>query len=111
MSKSSITISIMKRNKKQISLCAPGEMLRTEFLEPMGISVYRLAKDIHVPATRIHAIVKGQRSITADTALRLERFFGLSEGYFIRLQADYDLRKAKRESGKRIEEEVIPMAV
>lgn len=101
----------MKTKHKQIPLCSPGEMLEEEFLKPMGISAYRLAKDIHVPATRIHAIVKQERSISADTALRLERYFGLSEGYFLRLQAHYDIRKAKRANGSRIEAEVVPVAV
>ncbi|MGC9451304.1 MAG: HigA family addiction module antitoxin [Oceanipulchritudo sp.] len=101
----------MKTSTKQIPLCSPGELLDEEFLKPMGITAYRLAKDIHVPATRIHAIVKQDRSITADTALRLERYFGLSEGYFLRLQAHYDIRKAKRESGPRIDREVVPLAV
>ncbi|MEX0325481.1 MAG: HigA family addiction module antitoxin [Puniceicoccaceae bacterium] len=101
----------MKKPIKQIPLCTPGEMLEEEFLKPMGITAYRLAKDIHVPATRIHAIVRQGRGITADTALRLERYFGLSEGYFLRLQAHYDIRKAKRDCGQRIEQEVIPLAV
>ena len=77
----------------------------------MQITAYRLAKDIHVPATRIHAIIKEGRTITADTALRLERYFGLSEGYFLRLQAEHDIRKAKRASGDRIAEEVVPLVV
>ena len=101
----------MKTSTKQIPLCTPGEFLEEEFLKPMRITAYRLAKDIHVPATRIHSIIKESRSITADTALRLERYFGLSEGYFLRLQAEYDIRKAKRESGDRIMEEVVPLAV
>ncbi|MDA0347617.1 MAG: HigA family addiction module antitoxin [Verrucomicrobia bacterium] len=99
----------MKTLTKQIPLCTPGELLEEEFLKPMQITAYRLAKDIHVPATRIHAILREGRSITADTALRLERYFGLSEGYFLRLQAEYDIRKAKRESGHRIAEEVVPL--
>ena len=106
-SKLSITIK-MKISAKQIPLCTPGEFLEEEFIKPMQITAYRLAKDIRVPATRIHAIIKGGRSITADTALRLERYFGLSEGYFLRLQAQYDIRKAKREYGQRIAEEVAP---
>ena len=101
----------MKTSTNQIPLCSPGEFLDEEFLKPMGITAYRLAKDIHVPATRIHAIVKQHRSITADTALRLERYFGLSEGYFLRLQAHYDIRKAKRDNGPQIEREVVPLAV
>jgi addiction module HigA family antidote len=93
-----------------LPLVTPGEMLRTEFLEPHDLTVYRLAKDIGVPATRLHAILEGTRSITADTALRLERYFGLSDGWFLRLQADYDLRKAKREIGATIAKTVKPLA-
>lgn len=68
----------------------PGELLKEEFLEPLGISQYRLAKEIGVPAQRIGQIVLGKRSITADTDLRLCRFFGLSNGYWLRAQAAYD---------------------
>lgn len=68
----------------------PGELLREEFLLPMGISQYRLAKEIHVPAQRISEIVRGKRTITADTDLRLCRFFGLSKGYWLRAQAAHD---------------------
>ena len=73
----------------------PGEILMEEFLKPMGISQYRLAKDISVPARRINEIVHGKRSITPDTALRLSRFFGLSERFWINLQARYDLEMEK----------------
>lgn len=104
----SVRIASMK--KKLIPLIAPGEFLRLEFLEPMGISPYRLAKSLNVPATRIHEILKGERSISVDTALRLERYFGLSDGYFLRLQSDYDLRKAKRELAAGIESEVTPLS-
>ena len=100
----------MSARPSQIPLVTPGEMLRTEFLEPHGVTVYRLAKDLDVPATRLHAILDGTRSITADTALRLERYFGLSDGWFLRLQSDYDLRKAKREHGAEIARKVKPIA-
>jgi addiction module HigA family antidote len=63
----------------------------------MGLTPYRLAKEIHVPLTRVTAILAGKRSVTADTGLRLDRYFGLSEGYWLGLQQDHDLRKAKRE--------------
>ncbi len=69
----------------------PGELLREEFLEPMGITAYRLAKDIGVPAPRVYDIVGEKRGISADTALRLSRYFGMSEGYWINAQAHYDL--------------------
>jgi antitoxin HigA-1 len=68
----------------------PGEVLREEFLIPMGISQYRLAKEIAVPEPRISAICNGKRAITADTAVRLARFFGTSAGFWLGLQADYD---------------------
>jgi addiction module HigA family antidote len=74
---------------------SPGELLREEFLLPMGISKYRLAKEIGVPATRIGEIVAGRRSITADTDLRLCRFFGLSDGYWLRAQAAFDTEVAQ----------------
>jgi addiction module HigA family antidote len=74
----------------------PGELLAEEFLSPMGISQYRLAKEIGVPAQRISEIVLGKRSITADTDLRFCRFFGLTDGYWLRAQAAYDTQMAKR---------------
>lgn len=75
----------------------PGQLLSDEFLKPMGITPYRLAKDIGVPLTRILAILACRRAITADTGLRLDRYFGLSEGYWTGLQQDYELRLAKRQ--------------
>lgn len=75
----------------------PGELLKEEFLEPLGISQYRLAKEIGVPAGRIGQIVAGKRAITADTDLRLCRFFGLSNGYWLRAQAAYDTEIAEHE--------------
>ncbi|NLE73438.1 MAG: HigA family addiction module antidote protein [Actinobacteria bacterium] len=74
---------------------SPGELLLEEFLKPMGISQYRVAKEIGVPAQRISAIVAGKRAITADTDLRLCRFFGLSNGYWLRAQAAYDTEIAQ----------------
>jgi addiction module HigA family antidote len=74
-----------------------GEILKEEFIEEIGISQNALAKAIHVPANRIHAIVNGTRRITADTDLRLCKFFGLSEGYFLRMQSAYETMEAKRE--------------
>ena len=73
----------------------PGEILLEEFLKPMGISQYRLAKDISVPARRINEIVHGKRAISPDTALRLSRYFGLSERFWVNLQARYDLEVEK----------------
>ena len=88
----------------------PGEILREEFLERMGISAYRLAKDITVPQTRIAAILAGERAITPDTALRLSRYFGMSDRFWSTLQANYDLEIARDELGTRLEEEVTPRA-
>ena len=79
---------------------SPGELLLEEFLVPMGISQYRLAKEIGVPAQRIGQIVAGRRAITADTDLRLCRFFGLSNGYWLRAQAAYDTEVAGRALAK-----------
>jgi addiction module HigA family antidote len=80
----------------------PGELLLEEFLKPMGISQYRLAKEIGVPAQRIGDIVAGKRSVTADTDLRLCRFFGLSNGYWLRAQAAYDTEVAERAIGHKL---------
>lgn len=77
----------------------PGEILLEDFLKPMGISQYRLAKEIGVPAQRISEIVAGRRSVTADTDLRLCRFFGLSNGYWLRAQAAHDTEVAERRIG------------
>jgi len=77
--------------KKMMDPIHPGEILMEEFLEPLGISQYRLAKDISVPPRRINEIVHGKRSVTADTALRLSRFFGTTERFWLNLQVRYDL--------------------
>lgn len=82
---------------------SPGEMLAEEFLKPLGLTNYRLAKEIRVPAQRIGEILAGRRAITADTDLRLCRFFALSEGWWLRLQADHDTRKAKAEMAGELE--------
>jgi len=79
----------------QIRWPHPGEVVQLEFLEPMGITAYQLAKAIDVRQKRIGQIIAGKRSITADTGLRLSKFFGLSEGFWIGLQTDYDLRIAR----------------
>lgn len=84
----------------------PGEVLLEEFLKPLGISQYRLAKDTSVPARRINEIVQGKRSVMADTALRLSRYFGTSERFWLNLQARYDLEVAKDRLGDRLEKEV-----
>ena len=84
----------------------PGEILLEEFLKPMGISQYRLAKNISVPARRINEIVHGKRAISPDTALRLSRYFGLSERFWMNLQARYDLEVEKERLKDRLEKEV-----
>ncbi len=84
----------------------PGEILLEEFLNPLGISQYRLAKDTSVPPRRINEIVHGTRSITADTALRLARYFGTSERFWLNLQAHYDLEVEKGRLGNRLKREV-----
>ena len=87
----------------------PGEILLKEFLEPMGISQYRLAKDVNVPARRINEIVHGKRAITADTALRLSRYFGMTEQFWMNLQTRYDLELEKDRLGSRLKREVHPV--
>jgi len=84
----------------------PGEVLLEEFLVPMSISQNRLARDIGVPPRRINEIVHGERAVTADTALRLARYFGTSEGFWMGLQADYDLEQARDRLGDRLRQEV-----
>ena len=96
---------------KMLAPIHPGEILLEEFLEPLGISQYRLAKDISVSARRINEIVHGARSITADTALRLARYFETSERFWLNLQTRYDLEVEKDRLGTRLEEEVLRRAV
>ena len=96
---------------KRLAPVHPGEVLLEEFLEPMGLSQYRLAKEIHVPARRINEIVHGTRGISADTALRLARFFGTSERFWMNLQTQFDLDTEYDRDGERIEREIVPYAV
>jgi addiction module HigA family antidote len=91
---------------KKFAPVHPGEILLEEFLKPMGLSQYALAKDINVPARRINEIVHGDRSISADTALRLSRFFGMSESFWMNMQARYDLEIQKDLLDGRLEREV-----
>jgi addiction module HigA family antidote len=88
----------------------PGEILMEEFLHPLGVSQYRLAKDICVPARRINEIVHGKRSISADTGLRLSRYFGMSDRFWINLQARYDIEMEKDLLADRLDREVRPRA-
>ena len=85
----------------------PGEVLLTDFLEPLGLSQYRLAHDISVPPRRINEIVHGKRGITADTALRLARYFGTTERFWLNLQARFDLEEQRDLLGQRLEKEVV----
>ncbi|MCL4853978.1 MAG: HigA family addiction module antidote protein [Bryobacteraceae bacterium] len=89
----------------------PGEILTEEFLAPLQITQYRLAKDIHVPARRINEIVHGIRSISADTALRLGRYFGTSPQFWLNLQSSYDLATEQDRIGDRIEQEIQQLAL
>ena len=98
----------MKRRK--LSPVHPGEILQKEFLEPIGLSQNKLAMALHVPARRINEIVLGKRGVTADTALRLSRYFGMSPQFWLGLQMDYELDAAEDSLGGRIESEVTPMA-
>ena len=85
---------------RTVALISPGEMLEEEFLKPLGLTKYRLAKDIGVPPQRIGDIVAGKRAITADTDLRLYRYFGLSDGWWLRGQANYDTAIARETLGE-----------
>ena len=96
--------------KKTVPPIHPGEILREEFLLPMGVSQYRLAKEIGVPARRINEIVHGKRAISADTALRLSRYFGTSERFWINLQGRYDIEVEKDLLADRLDREVRPHA-
>jgi len=91
---------------KKLSPIHPGEILEEEFLKPMGISQYRLAKDINVPPRRINEIVHGKRSITADTALRLGKFFSISAQFWLNLQTRYDLEVTEDLLSDRLDKEV-----
>jgi len=96
--------------KRDFAPVSPGEILLEEFLQPMGISQYRLAKEISVPQRRIGEIVQGKRSITADTALRFGRYFGMEAQFWLNLQTRYDLLRAEEELDERLEQEVTPHA-
>jgi addiction module HigA family antidote len=89
----------------------PGEMLQEEFMGPLSISQNRLASDLRVPPGRINQIIKGKRSITSDTALRLAKYFGNSPEFWMNLQTMYDLSKTRTEFGKQIEHEVRPAKI
>jgi len=96
-------------NKKKLSPVHPGEILLEEFLKPMGISQYRLAKDISVPARRINEIVHGTRAITANTALRLAKYFSTSPQFWLNLQSHFDLEVESDKIGKKLNVDVHAM--
>ncbi len=108
MSKSSTTIRAVATPKRVTT--HPGEVLAEEFLKPLDMSANALAMALRVPATRIGAIVKGERSVTADTALRLARFFRTSPEFWMGLQSTHDLTKIRQERGHAIERDVQPRA-
>ncbi len=108
MSRSSITTS-RRRKPALVHNPHPGEILIEEFLKPLGMSQNALARSLKVPPRRINELVLGKRAVSADTDLRLARFFGISEGLFLGLQADFDLMQQKRKLGDRLEE-ITPLA-
>ncbi len=95
--------------RKKLSPVHPGEILLEEYLKPLGLSQYRLAKEIHVPARRINEIVHGKRAVTADTALRLARFFSTSERFWLNLQVRYDLEVEKDRLGEELNRAISPL--
>jgi addiction module HigA family antidote len=96
----------MDKKTKLLDLVPPGEILLEEFMKPAGVSINRLARDIDVPAGRISEIVNGKRAITADTALRLGKYFGVSPEVWMNLQTDYDLRVARRTTWPKMESRI-----
>ena len=96
----------MTAKAKLLEPIHPGEILLEDFMKPLGVSINRLARDVVVPPGRISAIVNGKRAITADTALRLGKYFGISPGVWMGLQAEHDLRMAQREIGAEVEKRV-----
>ncbi|MFH0813064.1 MAG: HigA family addiction module antitoxin [Pseudomonadota bacterium] len=96
-------------NKKLLDPIIPGEILREDFMEPLGISINQLSRDLAVPPNRISEIVNGKRAITADTALRLQRYFGVEAQFWLNLQSEYDLRMIRRKIWDDIEQRIIPV--
>ena len=103
-------MSNRRKSKRDIPPMHPGEILRMEFLEPLGLTVYALARATSMPRTRLNDIVRGRRGITADTALRLARYFGTDALSWINLQTRYDLDIARERIGDRLDNEVTPRA-
>ena len=94
---------------KSLDPISPGEILREDFLEPLGISINKLSRDISVPPNRISEIVNGKRAITADTALRLQRYFGIDAQFWLNLQNEYDLRLLRKKIWNDIEKRISPI--
>ena len=101
----------MAMSSRKVPPIHPGEVLHEEFLKPLGVTQYRLAKDLSIPPRRINEIVLGRRSITADTALRLARYFGTTERFWLNLQTRYDLEVERDRLGKRLQDEVVVRTV
>ena len=95
--------------KKLLDPITPGEILREDFMEPLEISINRLSRDLAVPPNRISEIVNGKRAITADTALRLHRYFGVEAQFWLNLQSEYDLRIVRRQIWSDLEQRIIPL--
>ena len=100
----------MSRKPDLLDPIAPGEVLREEFLKPHGLNLSGLARELGVPPGRISQILNNRRAITADTALRLGRYFGTSPRFWLNLQSEYDLRRARRDGGAEIERKIRPLA-
>ena len=110
MLKLSIIIEVKNMNtNKLLDPITPGEILREDFMDQLGISINKLSRDLSVPPNRISAIVNGKRAITADTALRLQRYFGVEAQFWLNLQTEYDLRMMKRKIWADIERRIIPV--
>jgi addiction module HigA family antidote len=102
MNTDSLNEETMNADQELIPLETPGEILRAEFLEPMGLGAYALAKAVGVPQIRISEILHGKQAVTAETSVLLDRYFGLSDGFWFRLQADYDLRRTRHKMTERL---------
>lgn len=94
---------------KLLDPITPGEILKEDFMEPLGISINKLSRDVGVPPNRISEIVNGKRAITADTALRLQRYFNVEAQFWLNLQAEYDLRMTKRKIWTELKRRIIPI--
>jgi addiction module HigA family antidote len=100
----------MAKDSKLLHPIHPGEILREDFMRPLGVSINRLARELMVPPGRISAIAAGKRAISADTALRLARFFGTPPQFWLNLQSEYELRLAVRASGREVDARIRPLA-